>query len=95
MVLFLQLTPIDEMKRSSHMLKVQPIASAAVVLITLLVTVFSFFFGLQGIVFSLEEWKNSWVVIAILAGWLIVCMFFAIYTSERCIRSLKMHLERA
>jgi hypothetical protein len=51
------------------MLKVQPIASAAVVLITLLVTVFSFFFGLQGIVFSLEEWKNSWVVIAILAGW--------------------------
>jgi uncharacterized membrane protein len=77
------------------MLKVQPFASAAVVLITLLASVFSFFFGLQNIVLSLEEWKNSWIVISILAGWLIICMFFAIYTSERCIYSIKMHLNEA
>lgn len=77
------------------MLKFQPLLFSGVVAVLLALSVFLFFAGMQGLVFSLEDSKNSWVVIALLGGWLFACMFFAIYSSERCIRSLKVHLNEA
>ncbi|EDL55697.1 hypothetical protein HOP38_19180 [Vibrio mediterranei] len=58
-------------------------------------SIMAYFFGMQLIVYTASEWKNSWLVIAGQLVWFFFCLSLAIGVLDRTLKKTKMHFTRA
>ncbi|WP_112479669.1 hypothetical protein [Vibrio variabilis] len=72
-----------------------PLITAMFLSLALILGVMIYFFGMQAIVSTASEWKNSWLVIMMHVLWFFSCLFVAIYSIESFLTKVKMHFTRA
>ncbi|GMQ48239.1 hypothetical protein [Vibrio sp. 10N] len=72
-----------------------PLIAVMSLSLALILGVTIYFFGMQAIVTTASEWKNSWLVIMMHLLWFFSCLFIAIYSIESFLTKVKMHFTRA
>ncbi|GAL16929.1 hypothetical protein JCM19235_5478 [Vibrio maritimus] len=72
-----------------------PILTVMSLLVALIVGVAVYFTGMQVIVNTALDWKNSWFVIAVQSAWFFSCLFAAIYGLELLFAKAKLHFTSA
>ncbi|SEF55853.1 hypothetical protein [Vibrio hangzhouensis] len=72
-----------------------PLFTAVSLAFAISIGVFIYFSGLQLIVYSAPEWKNSWLAIAGQSLWFFSCLFAAIYGIEYALQKAKLHFSGA
>ncbi|OIN24283.1 hypothetical protein [Vibrio barjaei] len=58
-------------------------------------SIIAYFLGMQLIVYTASEWKNSWLVIGGQLVWFFFCLSLAIGVLDRTLKKSKMHFTRA
>ncbi len=77
------------------MSKWYPVVFAISLICVLSAGIYTFFLGVQLIVFQAPEWKNHWLTITGMSAWLLACLFAAMYALEYVSSKAKMHLTGA
>ncbi len=72
-----------------------PVAFIFALSIALALTLYLFFSGIQLIVFTWYEWRNSWLMIAGMSAWMFTCIFVLFCGVEYMIGKAKLHLNSA
>lgn len=72
-----------------------PLFAAVSLAFAISIGVLVYFSGMQLIVYSTEEWKNGWLVIAGQSLWFFSCLFAAIYGIEYALQKAKPHFSGA
>ncbi len=77
------------------MSKWYPISVATSLVIGLLATIYLFFSGLQLVVFIMNQWTDSWAVVALLGSWMFVCVYGFFFVLEFLQTKAKLHFSEA
>lgn len=72
-----------------------PLITAMSLSLALILGVMIYFSGMQVIVNTASDLKNSWLVIMMHVLWFFSCLFVAIYAVESLLTKVKMHFTRA
>ncbi len=72
-----------------------PLITAISLSLALVLGVMVYFIGMQAIVITASDWKNSWLVIMMHVLWFFSCLFVAIYSIESFLIKVKVHFTRA